>query len=414
LSRWRFKASGLLSTLLLLGAAQVAGNSTATAAPPELGAGAVVPLTPARLLDTRSGDGGTQLAARATLKLAVAGHGGVPTDGVAAVVLNVTALRSTAGGYVTAWAGGLSRPGTASLNFSTGKAVGNLVLAPVGADGTVNLYNGSDGTLELVADVSGYVRSGSASDPSAVVPLAPTRLLDTRSGHGGGQLTARATLTLKVGGLGGVPRGAAAAVLNVTALRSTAGGYVTAWAGGATRPGTASLNFSTGQAVGNLVLVPLAADGTVNLYNGSSGTLELVADVSGYVRSGTPADQGAVVPLAPARLLDTRSGQGGGQLAARATLNLVVAGHGGVPSSGVAAVVLNVTALRSTAGGYVTVWPGGLSRPGTASLNFSTGQAVGNLVLAPVGANGSINLYNGSGGTLQLVVDVSGYVLAGP
>src|ERR1700709_1659637 len=103
LSRWRFKAFGLVSTLLLLGAAQVASISTATAAPPELGAGAVVPLTPARLLDTRSGDGGTKLAARATLTLAVAGHGGVPSDGVAAVVLNGTALRSTAGGSVTAW-----------------------------------------------------------------------------------------------------------------------------------------------------------------------------------------------------------------------------------------------------------------------------------------------------------------------
>ncbi len=412
MSRLRCKAFGLLGSLSLLVAAQVAINPPASAAPPQSGAGAIVPLTPVRLLDTRSAAGGGPLAARSTRNLVVTGHGGVPVvANVAAVVVNVTALRSTAGGYVTAWAGGASRPGTASLNFSTGRAVGNLVLVPVSPrDGSVNLYNGSEGTVQLVVDVSGYIRSGVASDPGAVVPLPPARLLDTRSGQAGGQLAARATRPLKVGGLGGVPRGAVAAVLNVTALRSTAGGYVTAWAGGTSRPGTASLNFAAGQAVGNLVLAPVGKDGTVNLYNGSSGTLQLVVDVSGYVRSGTAATSGAVVPLAPARVLDTRSGQAGGQLTTRKTLNLAVTGHGGVPRTGVAAVVLNVTALRSSAGGYVTVWPSGKKQPGTASLNFATGQAVGNLVLAPVGAGGTINLYNGSTGTLQLVVDVSGYV----
>ena len=195
-----------------------------------------------------------------------------------------------------------------------------------------------------------------------------------------------------------MPRGVAAVVLDVTALRSTAGGYLTVWAGGAGRPGTANLNFGTGQTVGNLVLAPVGTDGTVNLYNGSNGTVHLVADVSGYVRAGTASVQGAVVPLVPARLLDTRSGLGGAQLAARATLRLIVAGLGGVPSDGVAAVVLDVTALHSTAGGYVTVWDGAANRPGTASLNFSTAQTVGNLVLAPVNADGTVTLYNGSDG----------------
>ena len=36
-----------------------------------------------------------------------------------------------------------------------------------------------------------------------------------------------------------------------------------------------------------------------------------------------------------------------------------------------------------------------------------------NLVIAPVGANGKVALFNGSGGTIQLLADVSGYYLAG-
>jgi len=51
------------------------------------------PLTPSRLLDTRTGTGApaTKLGAGASIDLTVVGAGGVPASGVAAVVLNVTA-----------------------------------------------------------------------------------------------------------------------------------------------------------------------------------------------------------------------------------------------------------------------------------------------------------------------------------
>jgi hypothetical protein len=37
---------------------------------------------------------------------------------------------------------------------------------------------------------------------------------------------------------------------------------------------------------------------------------------------------------------------------------------------------------------------------------------VPNLVVAPVGSNGKVALFNGSGGSVQLIADVSGYFLS--
>src|SRR5262249_46297693 len=69
----------------------------------------------------------------------------------------------------------------------------------------------------------------------------------------------------------------------------------------------------------------------------------------------TPA--GGFVPLAPARVLDTRNGTGAptGAVAAGGVVDLAITGHGGVPGSGVSAVVLNVTVTEPRADGYVTV-----------------------------------------------------------
>ena len=77
------------------------------------------------------------------------------------------------------------------------------------------------------------------------------------------------------------------------------------------------------------------------------------------------------------------------------------------------AVALNVTVANPTAAGYITVWPSGTPRPETSNLNFQAGQNIPNLVIVPVGADGKIQLFNGSGGTVQLIADVAGYILSG-
>ena len=118
--------------------------------------------------------------------------------------------------------------------------------------------------------------------------------------------------------------------------------------------------------------------------------------------------------MAPARVLDTRTGNGAPRAAVGGgrTLAVKVTGLAGVPAAGVAAVVVNVTVTQPTAGGYITAWADGAARPGTSNLDFSAGQSVPNLAVVPVGADGDIALFNGSPGTVQLIVDVTGYYRA--
>jgi hypothetical protein len=67
-----------------------------------------------------------------------------------------------------------------------------------------------------------------------------------------------------------------------------------------------------------------------------------------------------------------------------------------------------VTATRPTTKTYITVWPAGDPRPDASNLNVVAGQSRPNLVIARVGANGQVSLYN-EAGTTDLVVDVLGW-----
>jgi hypothetical protein len=204
---------------------------------------------------------------------------------VSAVLLNVTATGSTSSGFVTAYADGGVQPTASNLNFAAGQTIANLVVAPVGADGSVALLNGSAGSTHLIADVSGYYSAGAATTAGDFTPVGPGRVLDTRVGVGAAQgpVAAQGTVHLAVLGRAGVPSsGVSAVVLNVTTTGSTGPGFVTAYADGAARPMASNLNFGAGQTIAGLVVVPVGADGSVALFNGSSGTTQLIADVAGY------------------------------------------------------------------------------------------------------------------------------------
>jgi hypothetical protein len=72
--------------------------------------------------------------------------------------------------------------------------------------------------------------------------------------------------------------------------------------------------------------------------------------------------------------------------------------------------LINVAATRPTAGGYLTVYPDGATRPAASNLNFSAGQTVPNLVGASFGTNG-VDFYNGSAGHVDVVIDPEGYFI---
>ncbi|HZE17911.1 MAG TPA: hypothetical protein VE197_20675, partial [Mycobacterium sp.] len=157
----------------------------------------------------------------------------------------------------------------------------NLVTVPV-TDGKIDFYNHS-GTVDLIADLAGYY---SPSGGSVFTSLGPTRVLDTRNGTGGytSPVGAGQSISLQVAGMAGVPAGVSAVVLNVTAVSPTAASYVTVYPDGSPRPVASDLNFTAGEVIPNLVIVPVT-DGKVDFYN-HSGTVDLVADLAGYFTSG--------------------------------------------------------------------------------------------------------------------------------
>jgi hypothetical protein len=125
----------------------------------------------------------------------------------------------------------------------------------------------------------------------------------------------------------------------------------------------------------------------------------------------------AITALNPGRLLDTRAngttvdgvGQAAGLLGVGATIEVPVAGRGGVPADASAAV-LNVTVTEAQGAGFVTVWPCGADRPNASSLNFVTGATVANGVISKIGVDGKLCLYVSN--PTQLIVDVAGFFSA--
>ena len=368
-------------------------------------------LVPARILDTRDGTGGTKapIAVGAPRAVPVAGQGGVPLTGVTAAVLNVTVTGSTQPSWLIVHPSGEAAPTASNINFSAGQTVPNLVIAKLGGDGKVVLVN-AVGSTEAIVDVVGYF---SAAAGTRLSPLAPSRILDSRNGTGRGGLTTpvgTSPIDLTVVGVGGVPSsGVDAVVLNMTATAPTDPSWLTVWPKGTPQPVASNLNYGPGNTVAGLVVAKVGTGGQVSITN-ARGATHCVADVVGYFSTSTTASRHTA--LSPARLLDTRSGTGRpapGAISADGIIDLQVTGTGGVPSTGVTAVVVNLTVTAPTGDGWAIVYPTGGAIPVASNLNFANGWTRANLVVAKVGAGGKISIQSKGAPLAHYVADVAGY-----
>ena len=323
-----------------------------------------------------------------------------------AVSLNVTVTNTTDSSYLSVYPAGASRPYVSNLNWVTGETVPNAVIVPVGSNGQVTIYNHT-GKTDVVVDLEGYFAPQAAgSTAGAYVPLTPARI-DTGTTLGPGGST-----NVQVAGVGGVPAGASGAILNVTVTDTTAASFATVYPQGTTRPTASNLNWPAGGTVANRVLVPLSSTGQITVFN-HAGSADVIVDVSGYFTNGTatlPSNASYYTAVTPARITDTRANSGypnaGSTLGAGSTLNVQVTGTAGIPTTATA-VVLNVTAVDTTAASFFTVYPGGV-RPFTSDVNWMAGQVVPNLTVATLSGSGSISVYNHTG-SANLVVDAFGY-----
>ena len=139
---------------------------------------------------------------------------------------------------------------------------------------------------------------------SSFKPLIPVRIVDTRPAEQTGypafgfeRIDGR-TIRVQVAGRGGVPVGAVAAVLNVTATNPAGAGWVKVVPTGSAPTEVSNVNVERpGQILANLVTVQLSASGQVDIV--CYDLLDIVVDVAGaYVGAPGAVVAGRFVALA--------------------------------------------------------------------------------------------------------------------
>lgn len=394
------------------------GSPSPTAAPAPAQARYVGLATPDRVLDTRT-NGGRPRSGQVTLDLAQE----ITDVNATAAVLNVTTTAADKAGFLVAYPAGTTKPGTSNVNFEAARgAVGsnpatagtqaNEVVVRLPADRKVVLF--VDGAqAHVIADLVGSFTT--ASTGGRVTTQAPSRQLDTRSTS-----TPLRSGAVVVDLTGKLPAGATAAILNVTATRTTGRGFVVAYPTGTSKPETSNVNFDGKQTRANEVVSQLGTGPNANKVTlfVEQSSAALVVDLIGAVTANAVQGAQAFTALStPARAFDSRANGG-----ARRTGNVTVQLPTSIPTDATG-VVLNVTATRGTVPGFLTVFPAGGTKPGTSNVNFIAARAASgglpatlgtqaNEVVSALGTNRSVTVAIG-GNTppeVHVIVDVVGYL----
>lgn len=378
-----------------------------------------VPVTPCRIVDTRSSSGkpapfgAPSLSAGQTRNFPLrSGSCGIPA-GASAYSVNVTVVPASRLGYLSLWPTGQPQPVVSTLNSPDGQVTANATIVAAGSGGAVSVF-ASDNT-DVVIDIDGYFVNGSPA-ALAFYPLAPCRIADTRSNAfgplgapslNGGQTRALPVLSSSCG----IPTSAQAYSLNLTAVPAGSLGYVSVWPAGQAQPVVSTLNSLNGRVVANAAIVPAGASGALDFF--ASDNTDLVIDIDGYF--APPGGPGALYlyPVRPCRVADTRSGSGftgafgPPGLAANGQKSFPVSSSGcGIPASA-QAYSLNMTVAPAGPLGYLTVWPAGQAQPFVSTLNSLNGNVVANAAIVPAGLGGAISVF--APNPTDVIVDIDGY-----
>jgi hypothetical protein len=362
--------------------------SPPTAAPAPNGL-AMTAIPPQRVVDTRSALGGqVRQPAGGIVRVPVAGRLGIPGD-ARAVVANITLVQPDAPGFATVYPCTPQVPDVSVLNHATAQTVANNTIAMLSGAGELCVFTSAG--ADILVDVTGWL---GASASSRLVPLGPSRNVDTRSGLGGSRrVTAGSTTRFDLSAA--LPPRSTAIALNLTAVTPEAAGFLTAYPCGRARPDTSSLNFAAGETRPNNAVVA-TDDGSICVYADTS--TDILIDVTGAFG---PNGLG-LVAVDPVRLLDTRRGVPFSAAEIRSFSSL---GSKLAPFTPRSASV-NVTALDQPAPGFVSTFDCVTLRD-TSTLNPAPATVSANGAIVPLADGDRSCLMSSSGG--NLIVDLTGW-----
>lgn len=241
-------------------------------------------------------------------------------------------------------------------------------------------------------------------------PSRPTKLLDTTTGTGiaRARLRAGSVKTVQVSGRAGVPAtGVQAVWISTTLSSSTRTTTARVWKYGAARPAAATVASTAGRPATHSALVQLGSRGRLSLVH-SAGVSHVRIDVLGWVLAAgaTSTSRDGVASTVPTKSLGDRK-LGGGR-----TTELQVTGLGGVPRTGVRAVILDVAVRSTTATNTAVSVSAAGTKPSVVSVRGRKGVPAASRVVIRPSATGRVRITNSAGTTVVRLL-VSGWVSNG-
>jgi len=170
---------------------------------------------------------------------------------------------------------------TLSADLANGGSIPDIAASCKLPPGT---YTATAHMYDVTGKITTSKRQFVVYPPSTYHPVTPVRVLDTRKSIGlSGKLKAGVARTFQITGLHGIPAGATAITANATVVQLGAASSIYLGPAPIAKPSTYTLSFNKGQVANRGVTVALSPAGALSVtYRASSGTTDLVLDVTGY------------------------------------------------------------------------------------------------------------------------------------
>ena len=245
------------------------------------------PMTPSRVLDTRTGQ---PLAAGQTRTFQVSGRAGIPPQGdnyhLLAVATNITVLTPSRSGSLTVGETDL-RVNTATMTFAAGQTEQGQLVNLLDDHGQLSIRNNGTAAVQVIADVVGYYSEVGITDPGAFEHLTlgtHDRVFDSRA-KGAKPVAPGGTVTLPILDLtfpDGGRSGICAPLLNVTVLNPSTAGSISIWPDSLAWDGAATITYPAHQTRQRMLMIVVGNRGDVQVRNNSGAPITLIVDVDGW------------------------------------------------------------------------------------------------------------------------------------
>jgi uncharacterized repeat protein (TIGR01451 family) len=239
---------------------------------------AFYPVSPCRLVDTRSAPGAlagpTMNAGQTRTFPVLSGSCNIPSS-AQAYSLNFTAVPQGPLGYLAVWPAGEPQPPVSTLNALTGEVTANAAIVPAGSGGSIDAFVTNN--ADLIVDINGYFAPPS-SEGLSFYPMTPCRVIDSRAIGSGQPFSGMLNVSVNGGACGAMPS-AQAFTLNATVVPSVDLGYLTVWPQGTAQPLVSTLNAGDGAITSNMAIVP-TNNGSISAF--ATDPTQLICDISGY------------------------------------------------------------------------------------------------------------------------------------